>query len=293
MYGQNLVWIGDVFHCPMCNEDIEVVADNGSKSGVSSVGEDVFHRHIRSFTEDDGFIEFLCSKVESELKLAPGTINHCAMIIYTGKTLCVKHFQEKGQCACDGRDLGYHVDVLRNGQVAKLQANNSVTLGSTVATVSVGETRVLHMKFTTTGTKEGLQENARNEEFPLTSNSLATLPAIDETILMRGGPRVNYGPIAKSNGCFMHGVPTAVEGVSVGYVFRVVNSVGQVNLKTREVILPHAKLEQYKLVDVRYGEAPHNKQEKHKLVREEWAKIAPLYAASKRETLKDFLDAWE
>ena len=287
--------IGNIFHCPTCNNDIENVADYGSKSGVSSVGEDVFHRCIRSFSDDGGVIEWLCRKVESELGLPFGTINHCAVIIYTGKKLCVRHWRDLEKCTCAGRALGDHVDVLRQGQEAKLQANNSVSLGSTVATVSVGETRVLHMKFTTTGTKEGLLDKSRSRhaEFPLTSNSLAILPSIDETILVRGGPKVQYGPHEKSTGCFMHAVPTAVDGWSVGFVFRVVHSVGQVNLLTREVILPHAQLQEYMEVDVCYGKAPHNKHDKHQTVRKEWAEIAPLYAESIEATLNGMLEAWD
>jgi len=145
--------IGDTFLCAFCKKHIETVADYAACSGVSSVGEDVFERYIGSF---DAVMEELCCKVEVACNLPPGTINHLAIIIYTGKDLCVKHWNDRDNCDCRGRHLGYHVDILRHGYLSleDMQANNSVHLMSPVATVSVGDTRVLHMKFTTTEPKK-------------------------------------------------------------------------------------------------------------------------------------------
>ena len=91
----------------------------------------------------------------------------------------------------------------------------------------------------------------------------------------------------------MHGVRDPVDGVSVGYVFRTVHSVGQVRKESRQVLLPHAKWEQYMAARVKYGEKQsESKYVRHLEARAAWAQIAPEYAASIEPTLNEMLERW-
>ena len=74
--------IGHSFLCNTCQRNICVAANYGGKSGIQSVGRDVFY--LRKYKFDD-VLEELCNRVEQHLhiKYNDNTIefNHCTYVI--------------------------------------------------------------------------------------------------------------------------------------------------------------------------------------------------------------------
>lgn len=296
--------LGREFTCCVCNKTYKIAAEYAARSGRSSVGENIYHRRIEAF---DPFLEWLCDTIEQWLRLPKGTLNHGTMIVYNGGALCVKnwdkddtcpnHSTSKGDDGC-GRILAEHCDSLLNQIVSdmqKLQNANSVKLNTPVACLSAGHTRVLEMKFSSNGQKSGLQTEARNSSHALRSNTLSILPQVDETILLRGGSNTTYGPSKKQPGCFMHAVPHPIKAkeLSVGFVFRAVDTACQVRTDKRTIRVPHRQWEELKHARVRYGGSLHSKKERHEKETTSWLNKSPQWSAYIKPTVTEALASWD
>ena len=230
----------------------------------------------------------------------------------------------KGKSGC-GHTLGNHCDNLINSE-------NSQTSGTSVTFLTIGDTRLLEQTFTEDGKNPSSPSVKRIVELKNNSLSELP-SSDETLHVRGGGDSCPYGPelptlgmifflccihwlytwyliffsffflflsffslfFSSKIGCWLHGVPCPVgpSEISMGYGFRDVQDICQVDMTTHCVRWDCTTWARYSSTNIKYKfSKKRNKRDYHKEVNAEWANVSQEWSNSVRAKVLDAVGKW-